>query len=105
MKLEPMFDNVVVKRDDADSTSKGGIILPDSAKDKPKRGTVESVGPGIVVDGKLVPPTAKVGQSVIFSSYAGAEFEIDSDRFLILKESEILAVVNNDVQFTDLTDR
>lgn len=92
-KIVPLGDRVVLKREDASSTTAGGIVLPDSAKDKPQKGTVVAVGDGNVTrDGKRHPLTVKPGDSVIFSSYAGDEIEISDVEYLLLRESDILAV-------------
>jgi chaperonin GroES len=92
-KLIPLGDRVVLKREDASSTTAGGIVLPDSAKDKPQKGTVISVGEGSVSrDGKRHPLSVKAGDKVIFSSYAGDEFQVGDVEYLLLRESDILAV-------------
>jgi chaperonin GroES len=92
-KIIPLYDRVVLKRDDAESKTAGGIVLPDTAKDKPQKGTVISVGDGHVSkDGKRNPLTLKVGDRVIFSSYAGDEISIGDDDYLLLRESDVLAV-------------
>ena len=91
-KIVPLGDRVVVKRADAASTTAGGIVLPDSAKDKPQRGDVIAVGDGHVKrDGKKTPLTVKAGDRVIFSSYAGDEISVGEDDYLLLRESDILA--------------
>jgi chaperonin GroES len=93
MKIVPLYDRVVLKRQEAESTTAGGIVLPDTAKDKPQKGTVISVGDGHVTkDGKRHPLTLKVGDRVIFSSYAGDEISIGDDDYLLLRESDVLAV-------------
>ena len=91
-KLVPLGDRVVLKRAEAETTTLGGIVLPDSAKDKPQRGEVLAVGEGYVRrDGKKVPLTVKAGDRVFFSSYAGDEIKVGDDSFLLLRESDILA--------------
>ncbi len=91
-KLVPLGDRVVLKRAEAETTTLGGIVLPDSAKDKPQRGEVLAVGEGYVRrDGKKAPLTVKAGDRVIFSSYAGDEIKVGDDSFLLLRESDILA--------------
>jgi chaperonin GroES len=91
-KLVPLGDRVVLKRAEAETTTLGGIVLPDSAKDKPQRGEVLAVGEGYVRrDGKKVPLTVRAGDRVIFSSYAGDEIKVGDDSFLLLRESDILA--------------
>lgn len=94
-KLVPLSDRVVVKRFEAEEQTAGGIVLPDSAKDKPQRGHVVAVGDGHVKnDGKKVPLTVKAGDHVIFSSYAGDEISLGDEDYLLLRESDILAVTN-----------
>ncbi len=93
VKIVPLYDRVVLKRDDAVSTTAGGIVLPDTAKDKPQKGTVISVGDGHVSkDGKRNPLTLKAGDRVIFSSYAGDEISLGEEEYLLLRESDVLAV-------------
>ena len=92
-KIVPLYDRVVLKRDDALSTTAGGIVLPDTAKDKPQKGTIVSVGDGHVTrEGKRQPLTLKAGDKVIFSSYAGDEISFGDDTYLLLRESDVLAV-------------
>ncbi len=91
-KLIPLGDRVVLQRDEAETTTSGGIVLPDSAKNKPQRGTVVSVGEGYVKrDGSKVALTVKAGDSVLFTSYAGEEIKFGEDEYLLLRESDILA--------------
>ena len=92
--LIPLGDRVVLKRDIAEDTTAGGIVLPDSARDKPKRGTVVAVGDGHVKsDGTKIALTVKAGDKVLFTSYAGEEINVGDDEFLLLRESDILATV------------
>ncbi len=92
MRIVPLGDKVVVKREDAQATTAGGIVLPDSAKDKPQKGTVVAIGDGHTKDdGTKLPLTVKEGDHVIFSSYAGDEISIGDEEFLLLRESDILA--------------
>ena len=94
MKLKPLGDKVVVKRIEAETTTKGGIVLPDTAKEKPQRGTILAVGPGRQLDsGELATPTVKKGDQVIFSSFAGTEITVDGDEMLIMSTDDILAVL------------
>ena len=94
MKLKPLGDKVVVKRLEAETTTKGGIVLPDTAKEKPKRGKVLAVGPGKTLDsGEVAKPTVKKGDEVIFSSFAGPEIEVDGQEMLIMSTDDILAVL------------
>ncbi|QDT66034.1 co-chaperone GroES [Calycomorphotria hydatis] len=92
LKIVPLGDRVVVKRAEAAETTAGGIVLPDSAQDKPQRGEVIAIGDGHVKsDGTKTPLTVKEGDRVIFSSYAGEEIPVGDDQFLLLRESDILA--------------
>ena len=94
MKLKPLEDRVVVKRLEAEEKTAGGIVLPDTAKEKPKQGKVVAVGPGKTLDsGKKAELTVKVGDRVLFASYAGTEVKVDGEELLIMKEDDILAVV------------
>lgn len=91
-KLVPLGDRVVVKRAEAETTTLGGIVLPDSAKDKPQRGEVLAVGEGYVRrDGKKVALTVKAGDCILFSSYAGDEIKVGDETYLLMRESDILA--------------
>ncbi len=94
MKVKPIGDKILVKRLEAKEVSKGGIVLPDSAKEKPQEGKVVEVGDGRRTDeGRKVPFTVKKGDRVIFTSYAGSEVKIDGDEYLILGEDDVLAIV------------
>ena len=94
LKLVPLGDRVVLRRAVAEKKTSGGIVLPDSATDKPQRGEVISVGEGHVKNnGKQVALTVKPGDEVIFSSYAGDEFKIGEETYLLMRENDILAVV------------
>jgi chaperonin GroES len=94
VKLEPLHDKVIVKRLEAETKTKGGIVLPDSAKEKPKRGKIVAVGEGRRLDnGQLVAPSVKVGDEVIFSSYAGTEFRVHDEEVLIMGQDDILAIL------------
>lgn len=91
-KIVPLGDKVVLKRQEAEDTTAGGIVLPDSARDKPQRGEVVAVGDGHTKDdGSKVPLTVKEGDRVIFSSYAGDEIKIGDQEYLLLREGDILA--------------
>ena len=93
-KLKPLADKVVVKRLEAEAKTKGGIVLPDTAKEKPKRGKVLAVGEGKRLDsGELVKPAVKPGDEVIFSSFAGTELTVGGEEVLIMSQDDILAVV------------
>ena len=92
-KIVPLGDKVVLKRQEAEQTTAGGIVLPDSAQDKPQRGEVVAIGDGHVRnDGTRVALTVKEGDRVIFSSYAGDEIKVGDEEYLLLRESDILAV-------------
>jgi chaperonin GroES len=94
MKITPLGDRVVVKREEASETTAGGILLPDTAKDKPKRGTILAVGPGALnKKGQRVPLDVKVGDKVLFTSWAGDEFKSGTDEVLLMRAGDILAVV------------
>jgi len=95
MNVKPIGDKIIVKRLEAIEVSKGGIVLPDSAKEKPTEGQVVSLGEGrISEDGKNVEFTVKKGDRVIFQSYAGSEVKIDGEEFLILSEDDIMAIIS-----------
>jgi len=94
MELRPLADRVIVKPKEREEVTKSGIVLPDSAKEKPMEGTIVAVGPGRVNDdGKRQTPEVKVGDSVLYSKYAGTEYKIEDVEHLILKESDILAIL------------
>ena len=93
MKLMPLSDRVVVKAIEAEETTKSGLILPGSAKEKPQVMEVVAVGPGGEVDGKKVPMTVKPGQKVITSKYSGTEVKMDGEEYTIVRVGDILAVV------------
>jgi chaperonin GroES len=95
MKIQPLGDRVVVEREEAKEKTAGGIVLPDTAKDKPQRGKVIAVGDGrITKDGKRRPLQVKVGDNVLFTSYAGDEFKLNGDqKVLLMREDDILAVI------------
>jgi chaperonin GroES len=94
MQLRPLHDRLVVERLEEKETIKGGIVIPDSAKEKPHEGKVLAVGSGKrLEDGKLIPLDVKVGDYVLFGKYSGAEVTIDNNDYLILREEEVLGVV------------
>ena len=93
MKLRPLFDRVVVKQLDAEETTKSGIVLPGTAKEKPLEAEVVAVGPGGVVDGKDITMQVKVGDKVIYSKYAGTDVKLDKEEFVVIKQNDILAIV------------
>ena len=96
MNLQPLVDRVVVEREEAKQTTAGGIVLPDTAKDKPQKGKVLAIGDGrLTKDGKRRPLQVKVGDAVLFTSYAGDEFKLDGEKkVLLMREDDILAVVD-----------
>ncbi len=93
MKLAPLGDRVVLKEAVAEETTKSGIVLPSQAKEKPQYAEVIEVGPGAVVDGKTVPMEVKTGDKVIYQKYAGTEVKLGDDEYIIVKQSDILAVI------------
>ena len=93
MKLVPLGDRVVIKALVAEETTKSGIVLPGQAKEKPQQAEVVAVGPGGMVDGKEVKMQVTVGQKVIYSKYAGTEVKLDGEEYIIVKQNDILAVV------------
>jgi chaperonin GroES len=93
MKLRPLEDRVVVKPIEAEEKTKSGIVLPDTAKEKPQQGEVIAVGPGRFEDGNRVPMEVKVGDRVIYSKYGGTEVKIDGEEYIILSSRDILAVL------------
>ena len=94
MKLRPLQDRILVQRVEEETKTKGGIIIPDTAKEKPAEGKVTAVGNGKVGDdGKRVPLELKVGDQVLFGKYAGTEVKIEGEEFLIMREDDILGVV------------
>ena len=93
MKLVPLGDRVVLKQLIAEETTKSGIVLPGQAKEKPQQAEVIAVGPGGMVDGKEVNMQVVVGDQVIYSKYAGTEVELDKEEYIIVKQSDILAVI------------
>ena len=94
MKLKPLGDRIVVKRLEAEEKTRGGIVLPDTAKEKPKRGKVVAVGPGKTLEsGEVAKPTVKKGDEIIFSSFAGTEITVDGKEMLIMGTDDILAVL------------
>ena len=93
MKIKPLADRVVIKMEEAEETTKGGIILTSSAKEKPQVATVVAVGPGGLVDGKEVKMIVKVGDKVLTSKYSGTEVKVDGEECTIVRQSDILAIV------------
>lgn len=95
MKLVPLGDKVVLRQLVAEETTKSGIVLPGQAKEKPQQAEVIAVGPGGVVDGKEVTMQVKVGDKVIYSKYAGTEVKLEEDEFIVVKQNDIVAIVED----------
>ena len=96
MNLKPLGDRVVIKPSDKEEKTKSGILLPDTAKEKPQEGTVQAVGTGRILDsGTKVPMELKVGDKVLYAKYAGNEFKVDEIEYLIVSEKDVLAVVGS----------
>ncbi len=93
MNVKPLGDRVVIKNMEMEETTKSGIVLPGSAKEKPQVAEILAVGPGGMVDGKEVTMSVKVGDKVIFSKYAGTEIKIDGEELIIVRQNDILAIV------------
>lgn len=93
-KLSPLADRVVVKPLEETETMRGGLYIPDTAKEKPQQGEVVAVGPGRMEEGKRVPLEVKVGDRVLYGKYSGTEVNIDGEQYLILRESDVLAIIN-----------
>ena len=93
MTVKPLSDRVLIKKEEAEETTKSGIVLAGSAKEKPQIADVIAVGPGGVVDGKEVVMTVKVGDRVITSKYSGTEIKVDGEEYTIVRQSDILAIV------------
>ena len=100
MKFRPLHDRVVVRRVEEDTKTKGGIIIPDTAQEKPMQGEVIAVGPGARDDsGKLIPIDVKVGDRVLFGKWSGTEVKLDGEELLIMKESDIMGVLEDRATF------
>ncbi|MDD2481557.1 MAG: co-chaperone GroES [Lutispora sp.] len=93
MNIKPLGDRVVIKVLESEETTKSGIVLPGTAKEKPMQGEILAVGSGEIVDGKKVPLELKAGDRVIYSKYAGTEVKIDGAEYLILRQNDVLAIV------------
>lgn len=93
MTIRPLFDRVVVKSVDTEETTKSGIVLPGAAKEKPQMAEVVAVGPGGNIDGKEITMQVKLGDKVIYSKYAGNEVKLDGAEYIVIRQSDILAVV------------
>jgi chaperonin GroES len=92
-KIRPLHDRVIVKRIEEEEKTKGGIIIPDTAKEKPQEGRVIAVGPGKNDDGKVIPLGVKAGDKILFGKYSGTEIKLDGEEHLIMREDDILGVI------------
>jgi chaperonin GroES len=94
MKIKPLSDRILVRRLEEESTTKGGIIIPDSAKEKPAEGKVEAIGTGKTKeDGTKIAMDLKIGDRILFGKYAGSEIKLDGEEFLIMREDDVLCVI------------
>lgn len=94
VKIKPLADRILVKRIEEEETKKGGIIIPDTAREKPQQGEVIAVGPGRVdEEGKRIPMEVKVGDRILFGKYAGTEVKIDEEEYLIMREDDVLGII------------
>ena len=98
MNFRPLHDRVVVRRLEEEQKTAGGIIIPDTAKEKPMQGEVVSVGPGArTEDGKLIPLDVKAGDTILFGKWSGTEIKLDGDEFMIMKESDLMGIIEGNV--------
>ncbi|MBO4473058.1 MAG: co-chaperone GroES [Clostridia bacterium] len=95
MTIKPLFDRIVIEKVEEKTSAFGGLVLPDSAKEKPQMAQVIAVGPGGVIDGKEVVMQVKVGDKILYSKYAGSDFKIDGKELTVLRQSDVLAVVED----------
>jgi chaperonin GroES len=96
MKVKPLYDRILVKRIEEEAKTKGGIIIPDAAKEKPQEGRVVAVGAGKMLEtGKTAPLTVKAGDKILFGKYSGSEIKVDGEEHLILREDDILAIIED----------
>lgn len=94
LNMRPLDDRIVVEQSQAEEKTAGGIVLPDTAKEKPQRGTVVAVGPGRLLDsGERGKPSVKIGDEVFYGKYAGSDVEVNGHKYVILKESDVLAII------------
>jgi len=93
-KVTPLSDRVVVRALEETEQMRGGLFIPDTAKEKPQQGEIIAIGPGKYEDGKLVPMTVKVGDKVLYGKYSGTEVTLDDEQYLILRESDVLAIIS-----------
>jgi chaperonin GroES len=94
VKVAPLADRVVIKALEETESMRGGLYIPDTAKEKPQQGEIVAVGPGRFDEGKRVPMDVKVGDKVLYGKYSGTEVTLDGEQYLILRESDVLAVIN-----------
>jgi chaperonin GroES len=105
-KFTPLHDRILVRREEEAGTTRGGLIIPDSAKDKPQEGTIISVGQGKTnEEGKLFPLAVKEGDTILFGKYSGTEIKLDGEDFLIMKEEEVLGVVTGTARKESVSSR
>ena len=95
MTIKPLFDKIVVKAVEAEAKTTSGLFLPNSAQEKPQMAQVIAVGPGGVIDGKEIKMQVKVGDKILYSKYSGSEFKIDEEEVTIIKQSDVLAVIED----------
>ena len=93
MSVRPLHDRIIVKRVEEETKTKGGIIIPDTAKEKPQEGKVVAVGPGRTEDGKLIKPDVKAGDRILFSKYSGTEIKLNGEEHIIMREEDVLGVI------------
>ena len=99
MRIRPLHDRILIRRIEQAETARGGIIIPDSAKEKPQQGEVIAVGDGkILEDGRRVPVDVRAGDRILFGKYVGAEIELEGQEYLILREEEVLGVLSQQVK-------
>jgi len=94
-RMRPLHDRVIVKRIEEEERTKGGIIIPDTAKEKPQEGRVVAVGPGRLDDGKIIKLDVKAGDRILFTKYAGTEIKLDGEEHVIMREDDILGVIES----------
>jgi chaperonin GroES len=93
VRIKPLHDRIIVKRVEEEEKTKGGIIIPDTAKEKPQQGKVVSVGNGRKDDGKVIPLDVKAGDTILFGKYSGTEIKLDGEDHLILREEDVLGII------------
>jgi chaperonin GroES len=95
LNITPLADRIIVKPLEPKEVKKGGIIIPDTAKEKPQEGEVVAVGKGRTEEGKLIPMEVKLGDKILYGKYSGTEIKINDEEYLIMKEEDVLAIINN----------